>query len=71
MNLDTLKKRTARILTTPPEILYAISRHWAIIACCLVLGLILLLPLPVIASVRWWSFEYQRWKNSDHPWGEG
>jgi len=37
----------------------------------LVLGLILLLPLPVIASVRWWSFEYQRWKNSDHPWGEG
>ncbi len=41
MNLDTLKKRTARILTTPPEILYAISRHWAIIACCLVLGLIL------------------------------
>ena len=34
------------------------------------LALAALFVLPIFASIRWWSFEYQRWKNSDHPWGE-
>jgi DNA-directed RNA polymerase subunit RPC12/RpoP len=34
--------------------------------------LCLLLPLvfPLLTSLRWWSFEANRWANSDHPWGE-
>jgi len=40
MNLDSLKKRTLRILTTPPELLYALGRHWAILASCLSVGVI-------------------------------
>lgn len=34
------------------------------------LAILVLLVLPIAATIRWWSFEYGRWKDSDHPWGE-
>ena len=41
MNLESFKRRTIRILTNPPELLYAMSKHWAILACCLSLGVMI------------------------------
>ncbi len=38
MNFESLKKRAVRILTTPPETFYAISRHWAILGTCVAVG---------------------------------
>ncbi len=38
MNPEYIKKRALRILTTPPELLYAVSRHWFAIALCLGIG---------------------------------
>ncbi len=38
MNSDDLKKRALRIITTPPELVYALSRHWFAIALCLAIG---------------------------------
>ena len=36
-----------------------------------VLAILVLLILPIVSSIRWTVTENQRWKNSDHPWGEG
>jgi uncharacterized protein involved in exopolysaccharide biosynthesis len=35
MNLESLRKRSLRILTAPPEVLFAMTRHWTLIAICL------------------------------------
>lgn len=38
MHFDSLKKRMIRIATTPPELLFAMTRHWLIVAGCLAVG---------------------------------
>lgn len=38
MTLDYLRNKLVRILTRPPEFLYALSRHWFLTAACLVTG---------------------------------
>lgn len=38
MTLSFLQQRIVRVLTRPPEILYALTRHWLLITVCLLLG---------------------------------
>ena len=38
MTLSFLGQRIARVLTRPPELLYAFTRHWFLILMCLLLA---------------------------------
>ena len=42
MHLDALKKKGIRVLTTPPELLYALTRHWWVILLCLIAGTVVM-----------------------------
>ena len=45
MNPELLRQRIMRIVTRPPELLYALSRHWLLILLCL-----------AVATVARWAF---------------
>ncbi len=38
MTLSFLRRRIQRVLTRPPEILYALTRHWFLVVACILLG---------------------------------
>ena len=38
MNLEILRRRAVRILTRPPELLYAFTRHWILLLFCVAAG---------------------------------
>ena len=51
MNLPFLQQRMVRILTRPPEILYALTKHWFAVGVCVSLGTIATWSLVVSGPI--------------------